>query len=172
MPLMPALFAYAMRLTRQKDEAADLVQETYLRAYRTFDSFEPGTNGRAWLFKILHSVHVNEAKRRHRRPPTMSIEGAGDEGPIEIADWSGVTEILTNPAIDWNGSEVERELSALPESFRQAIVLVDLGELTYEEAADVAGCPIGTIRSRLARARRQLATRLRDLARRRRLVKE
>jgi RNA polymerase sigma-70 factor (ECF subfamily) len=77
---------------------------------------------------------------------------------------------LTNPAIDWDGSEVERELFALPESFREAIVLVDLGELTYEEAADVAGCPVGTIRSRLARARRQLATRLQDLARKRGLV--
>jgi RNA polymerase sigma-70 factor (ECF subfamily) len=171
-PLMPSLYAFALRLTRRSEEAGDLVQETYLRAYRTFENFRPGTNERAWLFKILHSIHINEAKRRGRRPPTRSIEGADDEGPMEIADWSGVTEILTNPTIDWDGSEVERELAALPEPFREAVVLVDLGELTYEEAADVAGCPVGTIRSRLARARRRLATRLQDLARRRGLVKE
>jgi RNA polymerase sigma-70 factor (ECF subfamily) len=171
-PLMPSLYAFALRLTRGSEDAGDLVQETFLRAYRTFDNFRPGTNERAWLFKILHSVHVNEAKRRHRRPLTLSIEGADDEGPMEIADWSGVKEILTNPAIDWDGSDVERELSALPDPFREAVVLVDLGELTYEEAADVAGCPVGTIRSRLARARRQLATRLKDLARKRGLVKE
>lgn len=172
MPLMRPLFAFAVRLTRHKEEAGDLVQETFLRAYRTFDNFQPGTNARAWLFTILYSIHVNEAKRRSRRLVTVSIEGVEDSGPIEIADWSGVTQILTNPAIDWEGSEVERELAALPEPFRQAVVLVDLGELTYEEAAHVAGCPVGTIRSRLARARRQLATRLRDLARRRGLVKE
>ena len=112
------------------------------------------------------------AKRRHRRPRTFSIEGPDDDGPLEIADWSGMTEILTNPAIDWDGSEVERELSALPESVREAVVLVDLGELTSDEAADVAGCPVGTSRSRLARGRRQLATRLQDLARKRGLIKE
>jgi DNA-directed RNA polymerase specialized sigma24 family protein len=91
---------------------------------------------------------------------------------MEIADWSGTADILTNPAIDWEGSEVEREVSALPEEFREAVLLVDLGDLTYEEAAKVADCPVGTIRSRLARARRRLAERLRDVARSRRLVKE
>lgn len=172
MPLMRPLYGFAARLTRRADEAGDLVQETFLRAYRTFDNFRPGTNARAWLFRILYSIHVNQARSRQRRPTTLSMEGAGEDEPMEIADWSGVTEILTNPAIDWEGSEVERELSALPGVFRQAVVLVDLGELTYEEAAEVAGCPVGTIRSRLARARRQLATRLRDVALSRGLVEE
>lgn len=171
-PLMPSLYAFALRLTREGEDAGDLVQETFLRAYRTFDNFRPGTNAKAWLFKILYSIHVNQAKRRHRRPPTVSIEGAGDQDPLEIADWSGTTEILTNPAIDWDGSEVERELAALAEPFRQTVVLVDLLELTYEEAAEVFGCPIGTVRSRLARARRQLAGRLHDVARKRGLTKE
>jgi len=169
---MRPLYAFAVRLTGGADDAGDLVQETFLRAYRTFDNFRPGTNARAWLFQILHSIHLNQRKRVHRRPTTVSLEGDEDEGPMEIADWSGVNEILANPAVDWTGSEVERELAALPDAFREAMVLVDLGELTYEEAAEVAGCPVGTIRSRLARARRQLATRLRDLARSRGLVKE
>jgi RNA polymerase sigma factor (sigma-70 family) len=172
MPLMRPLYAFAVRLTRRAEEAGDLVQETYLRAYRTFDNFQAGTNARAWLFQILYSIHLNEVKRRGRQPATLSMESVDETGPMEIADWSGVTEILTNPAIDWDGSEVERELAQLPEPFRQAIALVDLGELTYEEAANVTGCPVGTIRSRLARARRKLAERLRDVARRRGLIKE
>jgi RNA polymerase sigma-70 factor (ECF subfamily) len=171
-PLMRPLYGFAVRLTRGTEHAGDLVQETFLRAYRTFDNFRPGTNARAWLFKILYSIHVNEAKRRQRRPAMLTVNGVDDEGPMEIADWSGANEILTNPEIDWKGSEVERELAALPDAFREAIVLVDLGDLTYEEAAEVANCPVGTIRSRLARARRQLATRLQDLARSRGLGKE
>jgi RNA polymerase sigma-70 factor (ECF subfamily) len=172
MPLAQPLYGFALRLTRGSDNASDLVQETFLRAYRTFGSFRPGTNAKAWMFKILYSIHVNEAKRRARRPATTSMDSAYDDGPMEIADWSGTAEILTNPAIDWEGSIVEQEVSALPREFREAVLLVDLGELTYEEAAMVAGCPVGTIRSRLARARRRLAERLRDLARSRGLVKE
>ena len=172
MPLTQPLYGFALRLTRGGDNASDLVQETFLRAYRTFGSFRTGTNAKAWMFKILYSIHVNEAKRRERRPATMSMDSAYDDGPMEIADWSGTAEILTNPAIDWEGSEVEQEVSALPEEFREAVLLVDLGDLTYEEAATVAGCPVGTIRSRLARGRRRLSERLRDLARSRGLVKE
>jgi RNA polymerase sigma-70 factor (ECF subfamily) len=157
MPLARPLYGFALRLTRRSDDASDLVQETFLRAYQ---------------IRILYSIHVNEAKRRGRRPATTSIDSANDDGPMEIADWSGTAKILTNPAIDWEGSEVEREVSALPEEFHQAVLLVDLGDLTYEEAAKVAGCPVGTIRSRLARARRRLAERLRDVARSRGLVKE
>ena len=172
MPLARPLYGFALRLTRRSDDASDLVQETFLRAYRTFANFRPGTNAKAWMFKILYSVHVNEAKRRGRRPATISIDSAYDDGPMEIADWSGMADILTNPAIDWEGSEVEQEVSALPEEFREAVLLVDLGDLTYEEAAEVAGCPVGTIRSRLARARRRLAERLHGVARSRGLVKE
>jgi RNA polymerase sigma-70 factor (ECF subfamily) len=172
MPLARPLYGFALRLTRHSDDASDLVQETFLRAYRTFGSFRPGTNAKAWMFKILYSIHLNDAKRRERRPATTSMDGAYEDGPMEIVDWSGTAEILTNPAIEWEGSEVEREVSALPEEFREAVLLVDLGDLTYEEAAKVAGCPVGTIRSRLARARLRLAERLRDLARSRGLVKE
>jgi len=172
MPLARPLYGFALRLTRNSDDASDLVQETFLRAYRTFGSFRAGTNAKAWMFKILYSVYLNEAERRERRPATTSMAGSHEGRPMEIADWSGTVEILTNPAIEWEGSEVEREVSALPEEFREAVLLVDLGDLTYEEAANVAGCPVGTIRSRLARARRRLAERLRDLARSRGLVKE
>jgi len=172
MTLARPLYGFALRLTRRNDDASDLVQETFLRAYRTFGSFRPGTSAKAWMFKILYSVHVNEAKRRGRRPTMASIDSAYDDGPLEIADWSGTVDILTNPAIAWEGSEVQQEVSALPEEFREAVLLVDLGDLTYEEAAEVVGCPVGTIRSRLARARRRLAERLRDVARSRGLLKE
>ena len=171
MPLMRPLYAFALRLVGRDADAADLLQETLLRAFRTFGNFRPGTNARAWLFKIMRSIYFNTVRRRRRRPLTLSMEDAHGDGPMEIADWSGVAAILNNPAIDWEGSEVERELAALPESFREAVLLVDVGELSYEEAADVAECPVGTIRSRLARARRRLAVRLRDVARSRGLVK-
>lgn len=170
-PLMRRLYVFARHLEGQDGAAQDLVQETFLRAYRTFHNFRPGTNAKAWLFKIMYSIHVNAARRRQRRPLTLSMERA-DGGTMEIADWSGVVATLTNPAIHWRGSEVEHELSALPEEFRQVVLLVDIGELTYEEAAAVLGCPVGTIGSRLARARRRLAARLHELARSRGLVKE
>ena len=114
---------------------------------------------------------VNALVREGHKVAVQKGGGVGSGIPDEEYITAGA-EILENPAIDWEGSDVERELSALPEAFRQAVILVDLGELTYEEAAEVAGCPVGTIRSRLARARRQLAARLRDLARSRGLVRE
>lgn len=172
LPLMGPLYAFALRLCRREDQAADLVQETFLRAYRTFRNFRPGTNARAWMFQILYSVHLNAAKRRGRQPRTLSLQGDEESGPMEIADWSALAAIVTNPEIDWKGSEVQREVSALPDAFREAVLLVDLGELTYEEAAQVVGCPVGTIRSRLARARARLAVGLRDLARSRGLFEE
>ena len=140
MPFVDALYNTASRMTRNAEDAEDLVQETYLKAYRYYDKFQEGTNFKAWLFKILYSIHVNEAQRRQRRPVTTSMDSATEDGPLEITDWSGTAEILNNPAIAWEGSEVEREVSALPEKFREAVLLVDLGDLTYEEAARVAGC--------------------------------
>jgi RNA polymerase sigma-70 factor (ECF subfamily) len=76
MPLARPLYAFALRLTRHSEDASDLVQETFLRAYRTFGSFQPGTNAKAWMFKILYSIHLNEAKRRERPPATTSMDGA------------------------------------------------------------------------------------------------
>jgi len=163
-PLLGPLYGTALRLTRNESDAADLVQESCVRAYRTFDNFTQGTNARAWLFTILYSIHVNAYHRRRRRPTQVSIDAVDAGGELEIPDWSGTAAILGNPAIAWEGSAVERALARLPEPFRNVVVLVDLEELSYEEAASAMDCAVGTVRSRLHRARRALAIELRGLA--------
>lgn len=167
LPHLELLYRTALGLVREPSEAEDLVQETCLRAYRTFDNFEPGTNEKAWLFTILYSIVSNLRRSRRRKPPPGSLEeGAEDEGSPqrEIVDWSGYEEIVSNPRLHWDGSQAQRAVGALPLEFAQAVLLVDLAELSYEEAAAVIGCPVGTVRSRLSRARRRLAGRLRELA--------
>ena len=130
------------------------MQETFLRAYRTFENFRPGTNCRAWLFTILYSVFLNE--RARQRPTLLSAEQldtvAADDRDLAPVDspWS---------------QEVERALARLPGAFRAAVLLVDVEELSYEEAAAVAACPVGTLRSRLFRGRKLLGAMLRDHAR-------
>lgn len=165
-PLLPQLFRFALRLARNQDTANDLVQETSLRAYRTFSSFKAGTNGRAWLFTILYSVFVN-AYRKAEREPVVSVEALEEkfERQLELPDWNAYREIIDNPRLAWGPTEVEAALEKLPDTFRTAVTLVDVDELTYEEAAEVMGCPVGTLRSRLFRGRRVLATQLQDYAR-------
>jgi RNA polymerase sigma-70 factor (ECF subfamily) len=169
LPLASSLRSVARRLTGRREAADDLVQETFLRAYRTFDNFVPGTNARAWLFTILYSIHANARQRQHTAAGTMSIEEMEErfERTVEIADDAALRCILENPRLAWEGSAAEQALAALPEPFRTAVVLVDLEDMTYEEAAGVAGCPVGTLRSRLFRARKALAVALADWARQR-----
>lgn len=168
MPHVGLLHRVARRRTRGVDDAADLVQETFLRAYRTFDSFEEGTNERAWLLTILNSISSNLFRALRRRPVRVSLDApseAIDRPAREIADPDATEEILENPRLSWEGSEAARCLARLPPRLRRAVELVDLEELTYEEAAAALGCPVGTVRSRLFRARRRLAEQLGDVAR-------
>lgn len=170
-PLLPRLYGFALRLARNRDTASDLVQEASLRAYRTFSGFTPGTNARAWLFTILYSVFVN-AYRKAEREPLVSVEEleARFERRLEVPDWNAYREIIENPKVTWGPSEVEQALGGLPDAFRTAVMLVDVDELTYEEAAEVMDCPVGTLRSRLFRGRKLLASELQDYARRRGLL--
>ncbi len=156
LPLAPRLRAAARHWCSHPGVADDAVQETFLRAYRTFDSFRPGTNARAWLFTILHSVCANERERASFRG-TLGLEEVPESMLSDGSDATGSASSLTD-------GEVARELDALAEPFRSAVVLVDLGELSYEEAARAAGCALGTMRSRLSRGRRALAAKLAHLA--------
>jgi RNA polymerase sigma-70 factor (ECF subfamily) len=153
LPFASRLYSAARRLTGSDDDAADLVQDTFLRAYRTFENFQPDTNCRAWLFTILYSIFLNE---RARRRPTLL-------GPEQLDTVAATDSELAPGESPWS-LEVERALSRLPSAFRAAVLLVDVEELSYEEAAAAAGCPIGTLRSRLFRGRKLLGTMLRNHA--------
>ena len=167
--LMDQVYSTALYLARNREEAEDLVQETYLRAYRLlWDSFTLGTNCKAWLMTILHNVFRNRYRDRQREQRTIEY----DDNLIDDrhADESGESpsdnpeELVLSRLLD---SEIEEALKDLPSEFLAAIVLVDLQELSYEEAADALDCPIGTVRSRLSRGRRLLSESLRGYARER-----
>jgi RNA polymerase sigma-70 factor (ECF subfamily) len=159
---LPDVYRAAYRLTRREDEARDVTQETMLRAYRTYDGFQSGTNARAWLLTIAYSVFVNRYHQQRRQPSQLSIEDLEARHADALA--APVTPALA-PGVVWTDGEVEDALADLPEAFRAAVLLVDVEELTYEEAAAALGCAVGTIRSRLFRARRLLAAALADFAR-------
>jgi RNA polymerase sigma-70 factor, ECF subfamily len=154
LPFTGRLYAAARRLTGSDDDAADLVQDTFLRAYRTFENFRPGTNCRAWLFTILYSILLNG--RTRRRPSLLSEE------QLDTIAAPNATPATTDSP--WS-VEVERALMGLPSAFRAAVLLVDVEELSYEEAAQALGCPVGTLRSRLFRGRKLLGAVLRGHAR-------
>ena len=163
-PAMGVVYHAALRWTRQPAEASDLVQETYLRAYRTFDSFEAGTNAKAWLLAIAYSIFVNQYRKQQREPRAVSIEDVGDWHTAFATSSSEHPEAKL--LRDRMASEVETALDGLPELFRSAVLLVDIDELSYEEAATALGCPVGTLRSRLHRARKLLLAALSGYARR------
>lgn len=167
LPFMDALYNKALQLTRRPEDAGDLVQETFLRAYRTFGNFTEGTNGKAWLFTILYSIFINKYRKEQREPDTVSLDELEETFQQTLADhdWEATFIALVDSERDWTGPEVREALGQLPENFRTAILLVDVEGLTYEEAAAVVMCPVGTLRSRLFRARRMLFVALRNYAR-------
>ena len=162
LPFMGALYHKAVVLTRRPEDANDLVQETYLRAYRNFASFTEGTNCKAWLFTIQYSIFVNKYRKSQREPELLSLDEMDEQFHAALGhpEWEA-----DFAALDWREPEVDAALGKLPEGFRAAVLLVDVEELSYEEAATVLACPLGTLRSRLARARRMLFVELRDYAR-------
>jgi len=163
--LMPAVYRFALRLTRRPEDARDIVQDAYLRAFRTFGNFRPGTNAKAWLFTIVYSVFVNRW-HKEQRESGVSVEELENEFPRLLAAEAPAAfrESLSTRPADWAHAEVDAALRRLPEAFRSALLLVDVEELTYEEAAAALGCPVGTLRSRLFRARKALYVALREFA--------
>jgi RNA polymerase sigma-70 factor (ECF subfamily) len=141
LPHREALLVTARRLTGRADLAEDLVQDTLLRALRSAHRYRPGTNARAWLYRILHRVRLDELRQRSRRLPTVALEG---DGPRVAA----VQDRLASGA-----ETLERALGAVPEPYRSAVVLRDVEELSYAEVAAVLGVPIGTVMSRIHRGR-------------------
>lgn len=167
LPFAQALYNKALYLMRRPEEARDLVQETYLRAYRTFAGFREGTNCKAWLFTILYSIFINKYRKRQREPETVSLDQMDGvfHNIITDSSWETNFAAMADASPDWQGPEVRQALINLPEDFRTAVLLVDVEGLTYEEAATAMTCPVGTLRSRLFRARRMLFVELYTYAR-------
>jgi RNA polymerase sigma-70 factor (ECF subfamily) len=156
LPFMRALYGRALTLSGTADDAADLVQETWLRAYRTFDNFRSGTNCRAWLFTILYSVFINRYRkwRREQALPADALETLFRQHAEQPVPGEGEM-----------APDVVRALAALPEPFRMAVMLVDVQELPHEDAAAALDCPVATLRTRLFRARRMLFAALKEYGR-------
>jgi RNA polymerase sigma-70 factor (ECF subfamily) len=175
LPLRDELRRVALRLTQSPESAEDLVQETLLHAFQGFGRFRRGTNLRAWLMRILLNLFISHYRHQQRSVPTISLEGLLEE--LEMAeeeaglliDESAVPpeDALLARVLD---EEVERALEKLPDAFREAVILCDLQGLSYAEAAQQLGVPIGTVRSRLSRGREILRRLLWDYARKRRWV--
>ena len=156
MPHLNDIFRTATRLLGERARAEDIVQEVYLQAWKSFHRFEPGTNCRAWLFKILFHC-VNHHRRKWFRFPLLKETEEFLEANLTASPY--IPEHITD-------QDILAALDRMPADFRSVVLLVDVEELTYEEAAATLGCPIGTVRSRLSRARKALFVSLQEYARR------
>lgn len=152
------LIGAGMRMTGSRAEAEDLVQEAVTRAWVFWHRFEPGTNGRAWMHRILLNTFINGYRRRRRERTILETVHAQE---LRDAGWDASVTATPGESL---GDEVQAALDALPEDFRRVLVLVDLEERSYRDAADAIGCPIGTVMSRLHRARRAMKRQLEDYA--------
>ena len=163
-PHMDVLYSYGYRITGDGDDAQDLVQETFLKAFRFWDSFEKGTNLRAWLFRIMKNSYINRYRKEKKEGDSVSYDDIEDfydtirDKNIESNDLQ--EKLFTNLLDD----EVTRALESLPDDFRTVILLCDIEELPYEEIAEFLQCPIGTVRSRLHRGRKLLQKKLKQYA--------
>jgi RNA polymerase sigma-70 factor, ECF subfamily len=171
-PLLPSMYGAALRMTRNPADAEDLLQETTLRAYRGFASFEEGTNLKAWLYRILTNSFINTYRKRQREPKTV-------EGPDDLDEWF-LFDRLGSRSVERSAeedvleqipdAEVKAALESIPENFRMAVLLADVEGFSYKEIAEIMDVPIGTVMSRLHRGRKALEKALYGVARERGLV--
>ena len=174
LPLAPQLYSAAMRMTRNTADAEDLVQETYLKGYRSFATFEEGTNLRAWLFRILTNTYINTYRAKQRRPEETDLDSIEDFylyrriGGLEeaLASRSAEDELMDL----FTDDEVKQALEDLPENFRLPVLLADVEGFSYKEIAEMLDIPMGTVMSRLHRGRKAMQKALFDFAEQRGLV--
>lgn len=167
-----SLYNMALRLVFNKEEAEDLVQETYLKAYRFFDSFQKGTNIKAWLYKILKNTFINKYRKEIATPGEILYEdleavNSGLAYKQETDSTGGLADTLESKYADFSGlleDNVKQALDSLPAEYREAILLSDVEELSYQDIAEIANVPIGTIKSRLNRGRKLLQKKLYEYA--------
>lgn len=169
-PHMDILYNYALRMTGNVDDARDLLQETFLKAYRFWDKYEKGTNVRAWLFRIMKNTYINLYRKAVKEPDTVDYNDIQNFYNIireNSADANDLQEKLFGHMLD---DDVTKALESLPEEFRTVVILCDIEGLTYEEIAEFVECPVGTVRSRLHRGRKLLYAKLFEYAKKRGFV--
>nr|WP_229367470.1 sigma-70 family RNA polymerase sigma factor [Telluribacter humicola] len=165
MPHIDSMYNFAFRLTTDEDDANDLVQDTYLKAFRFISSFEQGTNAKAWLFRILKNSFINDYRKKSKEPSKVDYQEVETTyNSEEAADVTYTVDLRADAVQDLIGDEVATALNALPVDFRTVIILCDIEGFTYEEMAKILDIPIGTVRSRLHRARNLLKEKLKNYA--------
>jgi RNA polymerase sigma-70 factor (ECF subfamily) len=168
---MPGLYSAALRMTRNAADAEDLVQETYLKAYRSYGSFTEGTNLRAWLYRILTNTYINSYRAAQRRPETTDVEDVEDLYLYRRLAGSGDERSAEDEALErFTDEDVKGALEALPDAFRIAVLLADVEGFSYKEISEITDVPIGTVMSRIHRGRRALQKALHNVAEARGLV--
>lgn len=164
MPHIDSMYNFAYRLTFEEDESKDLVQDTYLKAFRFINSFERGTNAKAWLFRILKNSFINDFRKKSKQPSKVDYQEVENYYNSDDVDEKNTVDLRVETLKDMMGDEVTNALNALAVDFRTVIILCDLEGFTYEEMAKILDIPIGTVRSRLHRARNLLKEKLSSYA--------
>lgn len=163
-PHMDSLFNFALKMTGDSDDASDLLQETYLKAFRFWDKFEKGTNCKAWLFRIMKNTYINTYRKNTKEPDKVDyeeIENFYENIKPSSTDSAHLEKDIYDNLLD---DELSEAISSLPEDFRTVVILCDIEGYTYDEIADFVDVPVGTVRSRLHRARKMLFTKLHKYA--------
>ncbi len=164
LPQIDALYTFAYHLTYNEEDANDLVQETYLKAYRFIGKYIEGTNAKAWLFKILKNAFINQYRKKSKQPTKIDFEEIISFHDEEDTSYSGYQDLREEMFEHMMGDEVTNAINSLPVDFRVVILLCDIEGFTYEEISKIVDIPIGTVRSRLHRARNMLKERLKEYA--------
>lgn len=169
-PHLPALKSFALKLTNDPEEADDLVQDTMLKAFRFFDQFERGTNSKAWLFQIMKNSFINNYRKNSKEPDKIDYDDVQNFYENIQSDEVKTVHFETDAFHDILDDEIANALSALPDDFRTVVFLSDIEGYSYEEIADFIDVPLGTVRSRLHRARKMLYALLYTYAQERKLI--
>jgi RNA polymerase sigma-70 factor (ECF subfamily) len=159
-PHMNLLYNYALRLTGNEDDAKDLLQDTYLKAYRFIDKYQKETNAKAWLFRILKNSFINNYRKNVRSPEQVEYQEVEEFVDLIKSDTADINDLRRQFDHQLLGDEVTMAMESLTEEFRTIIILSDIEEMTYEEIADILEIPLGTVRSRLHRARKAMQDKL------------
>lgn len=174
LPLLDQLYGGALRMTRNPADAEDLVQEAYLKAYQGFRSYKPGTNLKAWMYRILTNTYINNYRKAQRRPAEYATDDITDSQIAETASHmsSGLRSAEVEAMALLPDEEIRAALMDLNEDYRMVVYYADVEGLPYKEIADIMGTPIGTVMSRLHRGRKQLRAALKDVAKDRGFIRE